>query len=75
MDHQSNEKEPKRSNAHAFLQYSSLGLQLFISIGIFGWLGYLIDQRLGIKFPAFLLLFILLALIGGIYRIYRKLPN
>lgn len=72
MDHPE-EKEQKQSNS--FLQYSSLGIQLTLSIGIFGWLGYTIDQYLKIKFPAFMLTFILLALVGGIYRIYRKLPK
>jgi len=75
MDQPSKDKEPKQSNANAFLKYSSLGLQLFLSIGIFGWLGHLVDKYLNLKFPIFLLLFILIALVGGIYRVYKNLPN
>jgi len=63
------EKEPP----NAFLKYSSLGLQLLIVIGAFGWLGFKIDAWLHLQFPAFLLLFILLSFAGMMYKIYRSL--
>lgn len=55
-----------------YLKYSSLGIQLLAAIGIFGWLGYRLDRFLEIKFPAFMLLFGLLAFIGMMVQVYRS---
>jgi hypothetical protein len=55
------------------LKYSSLGLQLLIAIGVFGWLGNRLDQYLKIEFPAFMLLFGFLAFGGMIYQMYKSL--
>jgi hypothetical protein len=42
-------------------------------MGVFGWLGYELDSYLGIKFPAFLLLFGFLAFGAMMYQIYRSI--
>lgn len=55
-----------------YLKYSSLGFQLLAAIGVFGWLGYLLDGRLGFKFPIFMLSFGFLAFGGMMYQIYRS---
>jgi F0F1-type ATP synthase assembly protein I len=57
---------------NGYLKYSSLGLQLLAAIGVFGWLGYMLDQFLGIRFPAFMLLFGLLAFGGMMYQVYKS---
>jgi hypothetical protein len=64
----SREKEP-----NLFLKYSSLGFQLLATIGVFGWLGFKIDQYFSFNFPLFLLLFIFASFGGMIYRIYRSI--
>jgi hypothetical protein len=46
---------------------------LAAAIGFFGWLGYLLDQYLGIKFPAFMLLFGFSAFGGMMYQLYRAI--
>ena len=66
------ERDPKRQ-INSALRYSGLGLQLLITIGVAGWLGYKLDQYLAIKFPAFMLLFGFLALAGTIYQLYRTI--
>ena len=47
----------KLKTYNSYLKYSSFGLQLLAAIGVFGWLGYKLDQYLNLKFPAFMLLF------------------
>jgi len=43
------------------------------AIGVFGWLGYELDKYLNIKFPAFMLLFGLVAFAGMLYQVYRSI--
>jgi len=63
----------KRKAYNSYLKYSSLALQLMAAIGVFGWLGYELDQYLNIKFPAFMLLFGLVAFAGMLYQVYRSI--
>jgi len=72
------EKDSSRSrkqqeNYNSYLKYSSLGIQLLLSIGIAAWLGYKLDLYLNTHFPAFLMSFTLLAFLGNMYRLYRSL--
>jgi F0F1-type ATP synthase assembly protein I len=59
--------------SNSFLKYSGFALQLFGGIGLAAWLGYKLDQYLELKFPAFLLTFILLVFGGMMYQVYRNL--
>ena len=64
----------KKSNRYnAYLRYSGLGLQLLITIGIAGWLGYKLDQYMGNKYPVFMLLLGFLGFGGSMYQIYRSI--
>ncbi|MFZ6009663.1 MAG: AtpZ/AtpI family protein [Bacteroidota bacterium] len=70
--------DPSRPNRklnqyNNYLKYSGLGLQLLASIGVCGWVGYKLDQWLGIKFPAFMLLLGLLGFAGTMYQVYRSI--
>jgi F0F1-type ATP synthase assembly protein I len=69
--------EPSHNNKlktyNSYLKYSSLAIQLLAAIGVFGWLGYKLDQYLNIKFPAFMLLFGLAAFGGMMYQVYRSI--
>lgn len=74
--HQEPSVEPKKQNPfNAYLRYSGLALQLLITIGIFGWLGYKLDQWLLLSFPVFMLLFGMLAFAGMLYQVYRSLNS
>lgn len=71
-------REPSRPNKklspyNSYLKYSGLAVQLFLVIGLFGWLGYKIDHWLAIEFPAFMLLFGLVSFAGMMYQIYRSI--
>ena len=58
--------------ANQYLKYTSLGLQMVITIAIAGLGGYYLDQWIGWVFPVFLLLFIMLALGGSIYLLIKR---
>ncbi len=73
MEKASKQKKPKPYNS--FLKYSGLGLQMAMTIAAFGAAGYWIDKRLEFRFPVFLMLFILIALTGNIYLLYRNLEK
>lgn len=63
-------RKPPRSNH--YLRYSGLALQLLLTIGICGWVGYLIDERVGNKYPVYMLLLGFLGFFGMMYKIYRS---
>jgi hypothetical protein len=68
--------EPSRKKLktyNSYLKYSSLALQLLIVIGVFGWLGYKLDQYLEIRFPAFMLLLGFGAFGGMMFQVYRSI--
>lgn len=73
MGKASKQEKPKPYNA--FLKYSGLGLQMTLTIAAFGVLGYWLDTWLTLRFPVFLMLFVMLALIGNIYILYRNLEK
>lgn len=66
--------DPKKQKPFdSYLRYSGLGLQLFATIGIAAWAGFKLDRYIGIRFPAFLLSFVLLAFIGSMVVLYKAL--
>jgi F0F1-type ATP synthase assembly protein I len=70
-DPSQDQKNPNQYNG--YLKYSGLAIQLLVAIGFFGWLGYLLDHYMEIKFPAFMLLFGFLAFGGMMLQIYRSI--
>jgi hypothetical protein len=64
-------RKPKPSNG--YLKYSGLAIQLLGAIAIFGYIGYLLDRWLELKFPAFMLLLGFLAFAGMMYQLYRSI--
>lgn len=69
------EKEKVKKGANSYLKWSGLAFQLLGSIGVFGWLGYRLDQYLGLKFPAFMLTFGFLAFGAVMYQVYKSVKN
>lgn len=67
----SSQKEQKQYNT--FLKYTSLGLQMVITIAVAGGIGFWIDSSLGFRFPAFLLTFIIISLAGTIILLIKNL--
>jgi hypothetical protein len=58
---------------NTYLKYSGLAVQLFATIGFFGWLGHKLDQYLHLSFPVFLLLFGFSAFGGMMFQLYRSI--
>jgi len=67
------DQSDKNKPVNAYMKYSGLAFQLLVSIGVFGWLGYKLDQYLDFEFPIFMLLFGLLAFGGMLYQVYKSL--
>ncbi len=63
----------KKPAPNAYLKYSGLAIQLFLTIGIAGWLGYKLDQYLDFTFPVFLIVFIVFSFGGMMYYLFREL--
>ena len=73
MDSTEPSPSKKSNQSNSYLRYAGLGVQLLVAIGVAGWLGYVFDQYLQIKFPAFMLLFGFLAFGGMMVQIYRSI--
>jgi len=59
-------KEPKKK-FDDFIRYSNLAFEMMAIMGIGTWVGWLIDSWLDLKFPIFLLIFMILSVVGAIY--------
>jgi F0F1-type ATP synthase assembly protein I len=70
MEEQKKEHIKKQTNT--YMKYSGLAFQLLGGMGLFGWLGYKLDQHLGLQFPAFMLLFGFLAFGAVLYQVYKS---
>lgn len=64
-------KEPKKK-FDDFIRYSNLAFEMMAIMGVGTWVGWLIDGWLRLKFPVFLLGFMILSVAGAIYHAIRK---
>jgi hypothetical protein len=71
-DQQDPSSAKKQNQFNSYLKYSGLTIQLLVSMGVSGWLGFKLDQYLGLRFPVFMLLFGLMAFAGMLYLVYRS---
>ncbi|MBP9925274.1 MAG: AtpZ/AtpI family protein [Cyclobacteriaceae bacterium] len=55
------------------MKYSSLGVQMVVTLGVGAWLGQKLDQYLNLKFPVFLITFVFLLFGGLMVQLYRTL--
>lgn len=73
------EQEPtgqkKQKPYNSYLKYSGLSIQFLAVIGLAVYAGYRLDAYLALQFPAFTLLFAMLALGGMIYKLYRTITK
>ncbi|WP_343701512.1 AtpZ/AtpI family protein [Chitinophaga sp.] len=52
-------------------RYAGLAFQMMAAIGIALWVGYKLDQWIGMRFPLFMIIFSLLALALLLWRIVK----
>ena len=57
------------------IQYSSLAIEMMLSILIVSWLGRKLDIKLKLRYPIFLSLFSLSSIIINLYLVIKKLTN
>ncbi len=69
------EEDKIKKGTNVYLKWSGLAFQLLGGIGVFGWLGYKLDQYLELKFPAFMLTFGFLAFGAIMYQVYKSVKN
>jgi F0F1-type ATP synthase assembly protein I len=75
MSAQQQDQSDKKKPVNSYVKYSGLAFQLLAAIGVFGWLGYKLDQFLGLTFPAFMLLFGFLAFGAMMYQVYQSIKQ
>jgi hypothetical protein len=62
-----------KKDTNNYLKYSGLGLQMLLTIGVLGWLGYKTDQYLQLSFPAFMIGLGFVGFIGIMIQLYRTI--
>jgi len=74
MAREPDHSDPKKLKPfNAYLKYSGLAVQLVATIGVSGWLGYLLDDYLKLKYPVFIILFTLVSFAGVMYHLYQSI--
>ncbi len=62
------EKDPEtKTKVNNYVRYSSMVFQMAALIGLGVWGGRQLDHYLGLKFPAFTLVFLFVAIFVGMY--------
>ncbi|WP_333609604.1 AtpZ/AtpI family protein [Arsukibacterium sp.] len=74
-EHQEPSQDQKPKPYNSYLKYSSLAVQLAVTIGLFAWLGYKIDEWLNLKYPIFLIVFVFVAFAGMMYQLYKSIDK
>ncbi len=58
-----------------YVKYSSMTFQMMATIAVMAYIGHLLDVWIGIKFPAFMLSFCLMGVVGALYLVIKSLPK
>ena len=58
-----------------YLKYSQLGIQLFVTIALCGWLGYKMDEWWNNGKALFVIIMIFVCSAGAFYQLYKSLPK
>ena len=74
-EHQEPLRDQKQKPFNSYLKYGSLAIQLAVTIGLFAWLGYLLDGWLNLKYPIFLIVFVFVAFAGMMYQLYKSIDR
>ncbi|WP_240975114.1 AtpZ/AtpI family protein [Chitinophaga fulva] len=69
MENPSSRKPSKRNNP--VMRYAGLAFQMMTTLGLGVFVGYKLDQKIGWRFPVFLIIFSLLALAILLWQIIK----
>jgi hypothetical protein len=72
-DNSQNSPKKKLHSNTALMRYASMGTQILVTILLFVFAGYKLDQWMELKFPAFTLGLSLLGVIAAIYFAVKDL--
>jgi F0F1-type ATP synthase assembly protein I len=72
--HSADSATRKESAMKAMAPFLNLGMELFASVAGFGLVGWFIDSKAGTE-PTWLLVFLLLGAIGGMYNFIKTVMN
>ncbi len=64
---------PGKDNKRAYLKYSGLAVQLFVTLGISAYLGGKLDDYMGNKMDYMTILIVLLVFIVFMYKVVKDL--
>ena len=72
MENPSSRKQNKNDDSRkTLLRYAGLAFQMMATLGLGVFVGYKIDQRIGWRFPVFLIIFSLIALAILLWQIIK----
>ena len=67
------ESKDLTSATASYARFAGLGLQFAGTVGVFAWLGWLADRKLGTS-PWILLAAVMLGFFGAFYSLIRRVP-
>ncbi len=70
-----NQRAQRQKQIDAYVKYSGLAFQMAALILLGYWLGGKLDKMLGLSFPAFTILLILVFLSLSFYSLIKSLPK
>lgn len=68
-------KKEKQSQLNSYVRYSGLAFQMLGAIGLAAWGGIALDRYFELKFPVFLVVLTLMAVVAGIVLTIKSLPK
>jgi hypothetical protein len=67
--------EQEKKGPNNYLKYSQLGIQLFVTIALCGWLGYKMDEWWNSGKALYVIIMIFVGSAGAFYQMYKSLPK
>lgn len=65
--------EKGKQSMNAYAKYSSLTIQVILIVVLAGWGGRELDKWLGMSFPLFTVLLVVIGAVTGFYYLFREL--
>ena len=76
MTNQPDQQEPKKKfkkPLNNYAKYSTMGVEMIVTILLFLWVGKWVDEKLVLQTPIFTAIFSLLGVFASMYRVIKSL--